>query len=215
MELVQIKSYKDAQKVMVSLSAPSKMPSASWSIPAQHCKVGAKLHAVKGSICHGCYARKGMYVFPHVKDALNAREVAYDHPQWVEAMTVAIRVKTKTVKYFRWFDSGDLQSIEMLEKIAQIACNLPDVSFWLPTKEYAIVGAYLQGNTKPSNLTIRASAYMVDQKPPKLFGLPTSTVDKDKPHYGLHCPAPEQGGECGDCRNCWNPQVENVSYHKH
>lgn len=215
MELVQIKNYKDAQQVMVSLSAPSKMPCPSWSIPAQHCKVGGKLAKVEGSVCHNCYALKGMYNFPNVKNALTAREVAFENPQWVEAMTTAIRIKTKSVKFFRWFDSGDLQSVAMLEAIAQIARNLPDVMFWLPTKEYATVAAFLQSNTKPDNLTIRVSGYMVDHKPPKFFGLPTSTVNKDKPHYGSLCPAPTQGGMCGDCRNCWNPEVENVSYHKH
>jgi hypothetical protein len=215
MELVQIKTYKDAQKVMVSLSNPSKMPGASWSTPAQHCQVGSKLAKVEGSICHGCYALKGMYNFPVDKDALAAREDAYQNEQWVEAMTVAIRIKTKAVKYFRWFDSGDIASVDMLIKIAQIARNLPDVMFWLPTKEYAIVAKYLKTNEKPVNLTIRLSAYMIDQKPPKMMGLPTSTVDQNQPHYGNHCPAPEQGGECKDCRNCWNPEVENVSYHKH
>ena len=215
MELVQLNTYKDAQEVMISLSAPSKMPCPSWSIPAQACKVGGKLHKVAGSICHGCYALKGMDSFPNVKNALTARMTAYDNPQWVEAMTVAIRIKTKSVKFFRWFDSGDLQSVSMLEAIAQIARNLPDVMFWLPTKEYATVAAYLQGNAKPSNLTIRISAYMVDQKPPKFFGLPTSTVDKADAPHGSKCPAPSQNGMCGDCRNCWNPEVANVSYHKH
>ena len=215
MELVQLKTYKDAQKVMVSLSDTSKMPCASWSTPAQHCKVGSKLAKTPGTVCHGCYALKGMYNFPNVKDALAARELAFENVQWVEAMTTAIRVKTKTVKYFRWFDSGDLQSVDMLVKIAQIARNLPEVVFWLPTKEYATVAEYLKTNEKPSNLTIRISAYTIGQKPPKFFGLPTSTVHAEGQAYGSTCPAPSQGGMCGDCRNCWNPAVENVSYHKH
>src|ERR1039458_5330743 len=208
MELTQIKTYKDAQQVMVSLSAPSKMPCSSWSIPAQLCKVGSKLNLVVGSVCHDCYALKGMYNFPNVKNALSARLDAFENPQWVNAMTTAIRIKTKVVKYFRWFDSGDIQSVAMLEAIAQIARNLPDVTFWLPTKEYGFIATYMQGNVKPSNLTIRVSGYMVDRKPPKFFGLPTSTVDKNMPHFGTHCPAPEQGRRCLDCRNCWNPSVE-------
>ena len=86
---------------------------------------------------------------------------------------------------------------------------------WLPTKEYATVAEYLKTNEKPSNLTIRISAYTIGQKPPKFFGLPTSTVHAEGQAYGSTCPAPSQGGMCGDCRNCWNPAVENVSYHKH
>jgi hypothetical protein len=29
------------------------------------------------------------------------------------------------------------------------------------------------------------------------------------------CPAPSQGGKCGDCRACWDPKVKVVSYGKH
>ena len=29
------------------------------------------------------------------------------------------------------------------------------------------------------------------------------------------CPAPKQGGKCGDCRQCWDPAVKVVSYGKH
>ena len=29
------------------------------------------------------------------------------------------------------------------------------------------------------------------------------------------CPAPKQGGKCGDCRQCWDPAVKIVSYGKH
>ena len=28
------------------------------------------------------------------------------------------------------------------------------------------------------------------------------------------CPAPSQGGQCGDCRQCWDPKVKVVSYGK-
>jgi hypothetical protein len=32
---------------------------------------------------------------------------------------------------------------------------------------------------------------------------------------GANCPAPSQGGECGDCRKCWDPKVKVVKYGKH
>ena len=35
-------------------------------------------------------------------------------------------------------DSGDLQSLEMLEAIAEVARQTPEVKHWLPTKEYGI-----------------------------------------------------------------------------
>jgi hypothetical protein len=131
-------------------------------------------------------------------------------------MLLAIKFATRKVKFFRWFDSGDVQSINMLEKIAWLAEQLPEVRFWLPTKEYQMVATYLKlYKVFPTNLCVRLSAYMIDQKPPKFFSLPTSTVDRQGPVHGLHCPAPEQKGVCGDCRACWDNAVANVSYHAH
>ena len=69
----------------------------------------------------------------------------------------------------------------------------------------------------PSNLVIRLSAPMVDDKPVK--GVNTSTVHKHGQVHGWLCPAPTQGNSCGygdnACRACWSPQVKNVSYRKH
>ena len=51
------------------LSKPSKMPGYAYNLPATECKIGSKLVKVPGSVCHGCYALKGRYRFPNVKDA--------------------------------------------------------------------------------------------------------------------------------------------------
>ena len=32
---------------------------------------------------------------------------------------------------------------------------------------------------------------------------------------GATCPAPHQGNSCGDCRNCWNPEIKTIKYGKH
>jgi len=32
---------------------------------------------------------------------------------------------------------------------------------------------------------------------------------------GRTCPAPDQGGQCGDCRQCWSDSVSNIAYGKH
>jgi hypothetical protein len=103
-----------------------------------------------------------------------------------------------------------------------IADRLPQVRFWLPTRELGIVKLYLAllkaGDCKvvaiPPNLTIRISATMVDG--PATSQWPTtSTVHKAIKPEGRICPAPTQGGKCGDCRACWSRDVANVSYHKH
>ena len=117
--------------------------------------------------------------------------------------------------YFRFHDSGDLQSVAHLTKIATVAALTPKVRHWLPTRELGIVQAYVaQGGIVPDNLTIRVSATMVDGPATKAWPT-TSGVHKDKPAQGRTCPAPKQNNECGKCRSCWSKDVTHVSYHKH
>ena len=51
---------KEAKEITGGLSNPSKMPGKAYSIPASRCNVGSRLAKVKGSVCEGCYALKGM-----------------------------------------------------------------------------------------------------------------------------------------------------------
>ena len=195
-----------------SLSKPSKMPGWSIGLPAKECKTGGKLQKVPGSVCYDCYALKGCYVFKVVQDAQYRRLAAIKSPDWVQAMAHLINSKKPDV--FRWHDSGDIQGVWHLEKIAEVARRLPHIKFWLPTREYRIVREWMEFGTKPDNLTIRLSAYMMNGKPPvvaKTLGLPTSGVSNDS----FSCPAPSQGNECKDCRACWDNDVENINYKKH
>ena len=53
-----------------------------------------------------------------------------------------------------------LQSIKHLQAINTIARALPDIKFWLPTREYKIVKSFIdEGFEIVDNLTIRLSAY--------------------------------------------------------
>lgn len=123
--------------------------------------------------------------------------------------------------FFRWHDAGDLQSVDHLIKIATIARHLPKTLFWLPTREYDIVKAFVQTESIPVNLVIRMSAMMIDapaKLPRSLKGFAnilTSTVHKNKELNGFKCVAPSQQGKCGSCRACWDNTVTNVSYHAH
>jgi ubiquinone biosynthesis O-methyltransferase len=44
-------------------------------------------------------------------------------------------------RYFRLFDSGDLQGVHHFKNIIALARHVPDVRMWLPTREYAVVRA--------------------------------------------------------------------------
>ncbi len=210
-------SRAEAWEIVGGLSNPSKMPCYAWGIPAQACKVGGKLAEVEGSICHGCYALKGFYRMSNVRRAYQRRLDRFGHPRWVEAMVRLVRWQglETGLAFFRWFDSGDLQSVRMLQTIAEVADQTPEIRHWLPTREYAVVRQYLARETPPDNLVIRISAPMVDGEPPKL-GLPTSTVHQGERAEGFTCPAYSQKpARCGYCRACWDGDVENVSYPFH
>jgi hypothetical protein len=206
-----------AIEIAGTLSSPSKMPGHGYSTPARLCKTGALLRGEKGTVCNGCYAFRGNYPFPEVQKALYKRFVGMLHPQWVEAMVAMI--KGKKDKHFRWFDSGDLQSVDDIRKIVEVARNIPECKFWLPTKEYSFVAEYIKSGGKiPRNLTIRLSAYIIDGPPPailaKRLGVTTSTVVTHAAKGEFVCPSSKQGNKCLDCRACWSKKT-NVAYLKH
>lgn len=201
------------------LSNPSKMPGYGYGLPAKECSTGSRLRPVKGSTCHGCYALKGHYMFPSVQAAQYRRLDSITDPRWAPAMAELITRKCSKVPWFRWHDSGDLQSVAHLAAICDVAAATPNVSHWLPTREYRIVAEYRKaGGVIPANLTVRMSAHMVGGKVPTFAApLTVSTVSKGDASYpdAHHCPARHQGNSCGDCRACWSPDVSHVDYHIH
>jgi len=120
-----------AERVAGTLGKPSKMPGRAYGLPAQACQAGGKLAAVPGSVCHGCYALRGNYQSPSVQIAQARRLAAIEHPQWKDAMVflVADAIAHGAEPFFRWHDSGDLQSVDHALKIAAIAERLPFVRF--------------------------------------------------------------------------------------
>ena len=204
---------KEASAITGGLSRPSKMPCPGISLPASSCQTGQKLARCPGTPCHGCYALKGMYRFPNVQAALARRLEALRHPAWVQAMTALITGH----KYFRWHDSGDLQSSWHLKQIFEVCNNTPDTAHWLPTQERQYLP--LPGSSVPSNLLIRLSNAKIDAKPGNAWSHWSTVVShQDAPIYGATrhlCPAPEQGNNCGSCRACWNKDVKEIHYRIH
>ena len=70
---------KEAWTLVGGLSKPSKMPGWAIGIPAAECKTGNKLKLIPNSVCSGCYAEKGCYVFAVVQAAQYKRLKAIDH----------------------------------------------------------------------------------------------------------------------------------------
>jgi len=202
-----------AESICHTLSKPGKMPGHGYSIPASKCKTGSKLAKIPGTPCYNCYGMKGRYRFKNVQTALMKRYLSLDHPQWVSAMTYLI-AKTKDT-HFRWHDVGDIQDLNHLDNICQVARNLPDVQFWLPTEERILVKQYQQSSIIPDNLTIRISSGKIDVCLTNTNYNTSSVVTTPLNAAGHLCPAPKQGNQCGTCRACWDKEVANVSYLEH
>ena len=83
----------EALKIVGGLSKPSKMPGWAYGLPAAECKTGSKLAKIPGSVCSGCYALKGCYVFPVVQAAQYRRLEAIRSPLWTGAMALLINSK--------------------------------------------------------------------------------------------------------------------------
>lgn len=229
-------TIKEAQSIVGTLSRPSKMPCHGYSIPAKECFVGGKMHNVPNSICSDCYALKGRYMFPNVIDAMYKRFESLTDSRWVETISFLINKKEKS-GFFRWHDSGDLQGVWHLEKIVQVARNLPHIQFWLPTREYVdrgdgvtVVqdwiaengpkswgGAILQGaiGSFPKNLTVRLSALMFNAKGPESIAKRLKLTFSGAGDEGFDCPASLQKNSCGDCRACWDQKCQTITYKKH
>ena len=228
-----------------------KMPGSTFAISATQCNVGGKLAQIKNSTCSRCYALRLEKLRPSVHQGWMAnytkatKQISANPETWAKAAAFQItRAWQKSGQaYHRWFDSGDLQSVEMLDAIARAARLTPEIRHWLPTREAAIVKAWLKSNKRPSNLIIRVSATMIGDAPSNAEL--TSTVHRHgETHNGKECVAyrtKENGGvltelehktykaltkeqrdalpftlgHCGDCRACWSDSVKNISYPLH
>jgi len=221
MKIIPIVSMSRAQAATVcgSLTSTSKMPCKSYSLPTEACKTGFNMAQIKGSICSMCYADKGFYKMyaNNIKPAQFARLDSIQGEFWVSGMVSHIGKDA----FFRWHDSGDLQSLEHFEKIVAVCAATPDTRHWLPTREYSIIKTFIEKHGKnsiPKNLIVRLSAMYPDKPvnvPLSLQNVPgvtASNVHTDKP-IGNVCKAPSQDGECRDCRMCWTSAVVSYALH--
>lgn len=218
---------KQAQTICGTLTQTTKMPCKSSSLPTESCQTGYKMAKIPGSICAACYADRGFYAvyqntikpaqFARLDSVWQAMADPDNAAAWVAAMARLIGADP----FFRHHDSGDLQGLAHLELIAALCNQTPDCLHWLPTREYSIVKQYIAKHGQlPKNLIVRLSA-MYPNKPVKipasLQGLPgiaaSNVHTKNGPIHGMACNAPNQSGECRDCRACWTDQT--ISYLMH
>lgn len=203
------------------LTRTSKMPGWSFSIPARQGKVGGRPFTVCTALCKmPCYAKKGRYTSPAVREAQNWRlevvlEALEEPGLFTQLMGKAFTAcAVPSLPYFRGHDSGDFFCASYVEEWTWIAEEWKSIRFYFPTKSYVEPGClpFLQTFASLPNVTLRPSALAPGLPAPVVPGLAAGIEVRRE---GFTCPASRQGNQCLSCRLCWDEPGQSLSYHLH
>ena len=116
----------------VGISVTSKLDGIrSWSLQAIDTCPGSV--AAPGELvdaCKGCYATTGNYRYPNVREPREFNRTDWQRLEWADEMVAEL----ERDRYFRWFDSGDVYSLGLAEKILEVMRRTPWCRHWLPTR---------------------------------------------------------------------------------
>ena len=117
---------------MPKISVTSKLDGIrSWSLQAlDTCPGSIESPGVLVDACKGCYATTGNYRFANVKAPREFNRTDWERFQWVDDMVQEL----ERDRYFRWFDSGDMYSVALAEKMLEVMVRTPWCKHWLPTR---------------------------------------------------------------------------------
>ena len=203
-------------------------------------------------ICSFCYAGKSNYMHRTAQYSQTARLIwltgmvrSHGVEGAADQMVAALkhhlgntkkRVKAKeNPKFFRIHDSGDFQLSPNTYLVwIRIAAQLPDVSFWAPSRQWVFpkFNELVRTHQPPDNMSLRPSALHFGDIAPELDGWDSGStahdisVDPVKTEMAdWICPAYQHdghscagaGGPKGetDCRVCWKYTEMAVSYRSH
>ena len=117
---------------MIRFSKAGKMPCRSWSLQAlDTCPASRDKNGELVPACAGCYAVGGNYRFKNVKSVREENRKEWKRDDWAQDMIEEMNLNDR---FFRWFDSGDIYSIRLAEKILEV-CNGYAVRFSLDTNQ--------------------------------------------------------------------------------
>lgn len=197
------------------VSKTSKLGTLSWSLQAiETCpgSVGADGELV--AACSGCYATTGCYNFKGTKAVRSDNKQAWQAADWVDVMVAKLKKQT----HFRWFDSGDMYSLALAEKMLAVMTATPNTKHWLPTRMYKFpkFAAVIAAMQALPNVMVRPSSDAVDGT--FTAGVHGSTIVPEGmvPAASVTlCKAPEQSGQCKACRACYDKSVPVIGYVAH
>jgi len=200
---------------MMKLRKTSKLGTYSWSLQAlETCPGSVGENGELVPACSGCYATGGTYHFPDVKKVRAENKAEWKNANFEQDFIFALKKQS----HFRWFDSGDMYSIELAEKMYNIMVATPGTKHWLPTRMYKFKKFHdiLNKMKALPNVMVRYSSDEIDGTYTK--GLHGSTIlpNAEYADSDTHiCNAPNQGGKCETCRACYDKNIGVIGYIAH
>jgi hypothetical protein len=198
----------------IKLSKTSKLDGIlSWSLQALDTCPGSKdSNGELVPACQGCYATTGNYRFANVKKPREFNREDWKRDDWVDDMVQAL----DSSRYFRWFDSGDMYTLQLACKIYEVMKATPWVKHWLPTRMHKFnkYKTIIERMQQLPNVVVRFSSDSVTGE--RIEGLNTSTIFSDTlPVGATECQAYQHEGKCNGCRACYDKSVSVIAYKAH
>jgi hypothetical protein len=188
-------------------------------------KLGAAILSINlpaGTTCRadapckkGCYALKGNWLFPNVKNSLQENLEAYKNNPKLYFESVA--AQTALARFVRWHSAGDIINAEYFEGMCKVARKNKGTHYLCFTKKYEIVNEFLaKGKRIPKNLSVVFSAWS-NWIPENPYNMPMTYVyGKDFENELIPKDSIPCTGKCYECQACWTlKKGQNVYFKKH
>ena len=204
----------------VKLSNTSKLGVKSWSLQALNtCPASLDEKGELVDACKGCYAISGNYQFANVRALREFNRQAWQDDNFINDFIDDL----ENERYFRWFDSGDMYSIKLAEKIYQIMKLTPHVKHWLPTRMYKFpkFNNIIKQMQTLDNVVVRLSSDSINSEIVNSDVVDTnSTIVHESKIDDLDnsikvCSAYYQDGKCLKCSDCYDKDIKTIAYVAH
>ena len=200
---------------MIRISKTSKLDGIlSWSLQAiETCPASIGADGALVAACSGCYATTGNYNYPNVKAPRLENKEDWKREAWVSDMVQAL----DSSRYFRWFDSGDMYSLGLAEKMLEVMKATPWCKHWLPTRmaKFSKFEDVLARMQSLDNVMVRFSSDSVSGEFDSRHGSVIIESPEALPEGATLCEAYDNGGKCNGCRACYSKDVPLIAYPAH
>ena len=199
----------------MKISKVGKLNSRSWSLEAlETCPASKGSDGELVPACKGCYAVGGNYRFKNVKEARSHNKKDWQRVEWVADMIEELDAD----RYFRWFDSGDMYSLRLAEKMYEICKATPWTRHWIPTRmhKFKKFRDVIDRLNALDNVVVRLSSDGINGEIIQEAEYSSTIIPFiDSVTVATVCNAPLQDGKCKKCRLCWDKSTKVIAYAGH